>query len=74
MLQWSPAITAPKNGTVILGRFHDIHPDRLVCMWNDADGEWVAAYPQADNYEGREDRYFENERFHSDSLEMWAEI
>jgi len=74
MLSWKQAAHAPKDGTVIIGSFRDTHPDKIVCMWNARDEEWIAAYPQEDLVDGLEDRYFENERFHSDDLEQWAEL
>ena len=67
--------TTDRAGTVIVGKFKDTAPDRLICVWNELDEEWVAAYPQIDVMNGgKEDRYFENERFHADDLEVWSEL
>jgi hypothetical protein len=74
MLNWIPAAQAPKDGTVIIGCFKDTHPDRLICVWDELDEEWVAAYPQVDISDGKENRYFENQHFHEDDLEVWAEL
>jgi len=74
MLNWIPAKSAPKDGTVIIGCFKDTHPDRLICVWDELDEEWVTAYPQVDISDGKENRYFENQHFHEDDLEVWAEL
>ena len=71
-MNWIPAETAPKDGTVIIGSFHDTHPERLVCMWDELNDCWIVAYPQAvDMGEGR---FFENIHFHADDLVVWAEL
>lgn len=71
MLRWIPPEQAPKDGTVIIGQFYDVHPDRIVCMWDKLDESWVGAYPQDDPVDGR---FFENQRFHADALVVWAEL
>ena len=65
MLRWIPAKQAPKDGTMIIGNFNDVHPDRIVCMWDTLKDCWVGAYPQNDPTDGR---HFENEYFHAEDL------
>jgi hypothetical protein len=71
MLRWIPPEQAPKDGTVIVGKFNDTHPERIVCMWDTLEDCWVGAYPQNDPADGR---FFENQHFHADDLEVWAEL
>lgn len=70
-MRWIPPEQAPKDGTIIIGNFHDVHPERIVCMWDSVKEHWVGAYPQSDPVDGR---HFQNEYFHTDDLVAWAEL
>jgi hypothetical protein len=63
--------TAPKNGKKILGHFG--YPWYLSAVWSESDSGWVCADLQCGMYRGKDDPYFENERFNDKELKGWIE-
>lgn len=59
---------------MILAAFEH-YPSPLAAMYNECNGNWVAAVPQVEPFEGVwNDWYFENETFEDSELVKWADI
>lgn len=71
--QWQPAETAPKTD-VILALF-DCCPIPVTATWNEPESQWVFAYVQVTQYEGKwNDTYFETDYETADALQAWMPL